>query len=189
MESPPRPPFCTKIHPNFSEVVQALAGQSIASITRAIFASEGLLDAVLQKVIDILDMELVQLTKRNTNPPSLFRQIPLDDTLPQFRWYNCIDELKVKAPSALQLASALVSKNDNGNQKKCGDAHFPGICMLIGIMLKERNREMCGIQTLLSLILFSSCVQKQVICENHYIVDTHKLSIFSFFRSTLGLTM
>ena len=33
--------------------------------------------------------------------------------------------------------------------------------MATAIMLKERNREMCGIQTLLSLILFSSHVQKQ----------------------------
>ena len=46
----------------------------------------------------------------------------------------------------------------NRNQQKRGDAH----CMLMAILLKERNREMCGVQTLLSLILFSSRVQKQV---------------------------
>ena len=71
-------------------------------------------------------------------------------------------ELKVKAPLTLQLVTALVSKNDSRNKQKCGDAHYPGICMAIAIMLKERDREMCGIQTLLSLILFSSRVQKQV---------------------------
>ena len=162
MESPSRPPFHAKIPPTFSKVVRALAGGNITLIARAIFASECLLDAVLQKVIATLDMELVQLTKRNANPPSLFRRVPLDDSLTQFRWCDCIDELKVKAPKTLQLVLALVSKNDDRNNKKCGDAHFPGICMLIAIMLKERNREMCGIQTLLSLILFSSRVQKQV---------------------------
>ncbi len=34
--------------------------------------------------------------------------------------------------------------------------------MAIAVLLKERYREMCGIQTMLSLVLFTSRVQKQV---------------------------
>ena len=161
METPSRPSFHAKLDPSFSRIGRALAGGNLASISRAVFACEGLWDAVLRKVTATLDAELIQLSKRNTHPPSLFRHIPID-ALPQFRWCDCIAELKVKAPLTLQLVTALVSKNDSRNKQKCGDAHYPGICMAIAIMLKERNREMCGIQTLLSLILFSSRVQKQV---------------------------
>jgi hypothetical protein len=127
------------------------------------------LDAVLQKVISILDVELVQLTKRKTNPPSQFRRVPLDDTLPQFRWYDCIDELKVKSPRTLQLVSALVSKNDDRNQRKRGDAHFIGICML-AIMLKKRK---CVAFKRYSLLLFSSRAQKQVRCVSISKDDTY----------------
>ena len=114
---------------------------------------------MVQKVIATLDAELVQLCKRNMNPPSLFRRVPID-TLPEFRWCDCIAELYLKAPLLLQLITSLVSKNDGRNKQKCGDTHYPGICMAISIMLNERNREMFRIQILLSLILFSLRVQK-----------------------------
>ena len=103
-----------------------------------------------------------------------------DESLPQLSWCDCIAELKVKAPVILQLVSTLVSKNDNRNQQKRGDAH----CMLMAILLKERNREMCGVQTLLSLILFSSCVQKQV---SHNVCKTSVSMILLLYRSILGL--
>ena len=60
------------------------------------------------------------------------------------------------------VVTSLVSKNDPRNTRKTGRAHYPSICTGIAIILKERNREMCGIQTLLSLVLFTSRVQKQV---------------------------
>ena len=107
----------------------------------------------------MLDAELTELCKRNT--PSLFRSVPVD-AMCYFEWNSCIEELLLKAPTFLKIITSLVSKNDHRNQSKCGSAHYPGICTAIAIILKERNREMCSIQTLLSLVMFTSRVQKQV---------------------------
>ena len=161
MDTPSRPTFHAKLDPSLSRIGRALVGGNLVSLSKAVCACKGLWDAVLQKLTTTLDAELIQLCKRNTNPPSLFRRMTID-RLPQFKWSDCIAELQAKAPITLQLVTALVSANDSRNKQKCRDAHFPGICMIIATLLKERNREMCGIQTLLSLILFSSRVQKQV---------------------------
>ena len=56
----------------------------------------------------------------------------------------------------------IVNRNDYRNQHKQGERHHPGICMAIATLLKERNHEMCGVQTYLSLVLFSSRVHKEV---------------------------
>ena len=49
---------------------------------------------------------------------------------------------------------------DHRNANKRGERHYPGICMATAILLKERNR---GIQAFLSLVLFSSRVQKMCV--------------------------
>jgi len=175
VETASRPSFHAELNPSLSQIGRALAGGNLAAISRAIFACESLRDVILQKVTSIIDAELMHLCKRNANPPSLFRRVPID-ALPEFRWCNCIAELKLKVPTLLQLVSALVSKNDSRNKQKHGEVHHPGICMAIAVMLKERNREMCGIQTLLSVILFSSRVQKQVSNNEwfvHAILNVH----------------
>jgi len=41
-------------------------------------------------------------------------------------------------------------------------AHYPGICITVAVFLKERNWEMCGMQSLISL-LYSSHIEKQII--------------------------
>ena len=94
--------------------------------------------------------------------PTIFVPSNPIEKVSDFRWCDCIAELKLKAPILLEVVSALVSCNDSRNKQKRGDVHNPGICMAIAILLKERNREMCGIQTLVSLVLFTSRVQKQV---------------------------
>ena len=159
VESLTQSPFRATIPTSLTKIVRVFAGGSLASITKAIFAYRELWDSLLQKVTSTLDEEFTQLSKRSSHPTSLFCRIPLADTLPQLRWSDYVAELEKKAPVTLQL---IVSKKDSRNQKKCGNPHFPGICMSIAIRLKERNREMCHIQTLLSLLLFSLCVQKQV---------------------------
>lgn len=73
-----------------------------------------------------------------------------------------MSELEQKAPLLLQIMSSIVSTNDHRNQHKVGVKHYPGICMATGVLLKERNREICGIQSLLSLLLFLSHAEKKV---------------------------
>ena len=53
--------------------------------------------------------------------------------------------------------------------------HYPGLCMSVAILLKERNREMSGLQYIVSLLLYSSHVDKQVSDRNALMhVDNHK---------------
>ena len=62
-------------------------------------------------------------------------------------------ELRKNAPTLLKLLYLLVSQSDNRNKVKKGDKHNPGVCMAVGLLLKERNMAMSGLQTV-SAFLF-----------------------------------
>lgn len=55
-----------------------------------------------------------------------------------------------------------MSHTDHRNDMKLGEIHQPAICMAVAILLKERNQEMVGLQTCVSLLLYISRAQKQV---------------------------
>lgn len=122
-------------------------------------AHDGIREQILLKLIEQINAECGKLCQRAN--ASLFRKIPVS-SLPEFKWDSCIKELEVKAPTLLKLLTMIVSTNDHRNQHKRGERHYPGICIAIATLLKERNREMNGIQTFISLVLFTSRVQKQV---------------------------
>ena len=67
-----------------------------------------------------------------------------------------------KAPVFLQFCRAIVEHGDHRNEKKKGSVHLPAICMTVAVLLNERNREMVGLQTCISLLLYASNAQKQV---------------------------
>ena len=75
---------------------------------------------------------------------------------------------KIKKP--LIVSNCHRYHNDHRNNNKKGTHHIPGVCMAIAILL-ERNREMCGIQSLLPLILFQSHAQKRVCMQSYYTVE------------------
>lgn len=131
----------------------------MVAISKAVYACEALRNVLVQNITATLDAELIELCTRNS--PSKFRRIPID-AMTQFDWCDFIAELQLKAPTLLKIVTTLVSKNDFRNKRKTGNAHFPGICTAIAVILKERNREMCSVQTLLSMVIFTSRVQKQV---------------------------
>lgn len=155
-------PFTKELDMGFSSLGRALAGGHLPTIAKAVLSHEGLKELIMLKMIDAIDLEASKLCQYNSDSPSLFRKIKVE-RLPEFSWDSCISELQSKAPILLRILSTLASRNDHRNQHKKGAAHYPGICMAIATILKERNREMCGIQRLVSLILFTSRVQKQVI--------------------------
>ncbi len=66
--------------------------------------------------------------------------------------------MQVKSPS---IVSKIVSHGDKRNSRQLKH-HFAGVCMATAILLKERNKDMTGIQTLIFLLLFTSNIQKQV---------------------------
>ena len=74
------------------------------------------------------------------------------------------EELQQKAPLVFSVLLSIASRNDNRNAVKVATAHYPGICSVAAILLKERNREMCGLQSLVSLLMFSCHAEKQVHC-------------------------
>lgn len=116
---------------------------------------------MVKEVLDLVDAECSTLCSKTTGSVSPFRVIPIQD-LPDFTWNIFADDLKAKAPTLYALASGIVSHSDHRNATKKGDAHIPSICMAIGALLKERNREMCGIQSVVSVALFASQVPKKV---------------------------
>ena len=120
---------------------------------------------LIDMIVDLVGEECTKICRRSN--ASLFRQISIEK-VEEFAWSSYISELERKCPVLLQLLTSVVSVNDIRNSKertghkKKAKNHNPGICTAIAILLKERNREMCGVQTYLSLVLFSSHVQKKV---------------------------
>lgn len=100
------------------------------------------------------------------NALSPFRKIPVDH-FPTFQWVSLIGHLSAKAPHHTSSHSfLLLLPSDHHNQNKGDSVHYLGMCMAIVIHLKERNREMCGIQSLISTLLYHTHVEKQVCAHN-----------------------
>ena len=114
---------------------------------------------MIKKVVTIVNDECLDLCRRSQ--PSLFRKSTPSDYL-NFRWSNYSCELESRAPVIFELFKTIVSHGDKRNENKKGDVHLPAICMAVSVLLKERNREMVGVQTCISLLLYSSRAQKQV---------------------------
>ena len=102
---------------------------------------------------------------RKRKPVSLFRKIPVNK-LAEFKWAEMIAELEHDAPLLLKILHCMVAKNNSRNKCKVGAARYPGICTAVSVVLKERNREMCGLQSCLSVLMYSCHCEKQVTQNN-----------------------
>lgn len=154
-------PFSKELDVGFCRLGRALVGGHLPTIANVVMANENLKELVMLRLLDMLDVKASRLCQHNSDSPSPFRKVAAGK-LPEFSWGIFITELQTKAPVLFRVMTSLVSRNDHRNQQKKGAAHYPGICMAVAIMLKERNREICGIQRMISPILFTSRVQKQV---------------------------
>lgn len=137
-----------------SKIGRALAGGHLPFLAKAVVGHECLYELVFLHILDRIDAECNTLCQRNAVPPSVFWKIPVSQ-LGVFDWKSCMDELLSKAPSLLQILTKITSHSDHCN-KNMNSAHFPSICMAAAVILKERNKNMCGVQSLLSLLLFAS---------------------------------
>ena len=149
----------SRLNDEESEVERALAGGHIPSIAKALIQHSELRESILQLFLREIEAECATLCRKKS--PSLFRKLSANDLM-EFEWEKVIVELEERAPLFLRIYSSIVSVNDYRNQHKFGAHHHPGICMATAIILKERNREICGLQSLISLLLFSSHVEKKV---------------------------
>ena len=163
-------PLTSTLSPDLQKIGRDLKGGNIHSIARAVFAHQELQKCITTKFLDAITAECSVLCRKNPTNPSPFRRIGVDG-LGEFTLEAFIQELKTHAPTLFQIASVIASHNDHKNESKKGSQHHPGICMALAILLKERNREMCGLQTVVSIAMFSSRVQKKVCvnCREMYI--------------------
>ncbi len=152
-------PYSRVLDGSFSRIGRAIAGGSNDAIVRSLFSHDTLRNLLINKVFSIIDDECLTLCRRSE--PSIFRKSDATDYL-DFKWLKYINEMESKSPVLLRLCKLIVSHGDKRNSVKHGSIHFPGICTAISVLLKERNREIVGLQTCISMVLYTSRVQKQV---------------------------
>ncbi len=141
----------------------SLVGGDAQSIASSIMEVQVLKEAVFTYFLQTISDECNRLCQ--TSCTSLFRAIPVT-SLANIKWVEFIAELGSKAPILLQSIFFLVSVNDTRNTTKVGAVHFPGICATVAVLLKERCREMCGVQSLVSVLMYACHCEKQVYKKN-----------------------
>ena len=133
-------------------------------------------EQVIDRVLTIIDDECSVLCSRAQ--PTPFRSCQVSE-LSSFTWDQYIQEMERKSPTLLRLLKKVACHSDHRNEQKKADRHIPGICMCVAVLLKERNREIVGVQTHISLALFTSRVHK----------DVSKLHSYSLYISMLSLNV
>ena len=149
------------VDPELEKVAKALAGGNLHSICRAVFSNSRLRDEAVSCVSKMVDDECGLLCSKSAQPVSLFRSMTLEQA-ESFSWRLTITELETKAPTLYHILSSAVTHSLKRNKHKKGERQFPGLCTAVAILLKERNRVMCGVQSYLSSALFSTHLQKKV---------------------------
>ena len=142
-----------------AKVGRALASGNLPSLAKAVMKHQALAKLIIAQITNKVDNECNSLCQRSV--PSIFRKVPVSQ-MPEFKWEQCVEELRKSAPLMLQILTTITSKNDTRNKSKRGSTHYPGVCFACAVLLKERNREMCGIQSIVSLFLMVSGVEKKV---------------------------
>lgn len=186
MKTPSRStPWTTVLPQDETKIGRALAGGHLPSIAKSILSHEKLRELLFKHFLTQIETECSRLCQRHPNS-SVFRKIS-QPLLADFDWKVFIEDLQTKAPTFFQILSTITSHGDRRNKTKVGNAHNPGICMAAAVILKERNREMSGVQSLISFLLFASHVNKQVnkYCnnvkpDNIYIHIHTQMSIYRF---------
>ena len=142
------------------QVGRALLGGHAASIAKTVLHMDDVRESIIVQLLRELNEECNDLCKR-ISPTSPFQTLNVD-MMANFKWTIMIDDLQIRAPLFYKVLDTLTSKSDLRNIKKVGAAHYPGICCAAAVILKERNREMCGLQSLVSLLMHACHCEKQV---------------------------
>ena len=105
-------PFTTELPADLLKIGRALAGGHMPTIAKAVFSYAPLKQEIMLKVLDTVSSECGDLCKKGSTNISCFRNIPLEK-MAEFERAKCIDDLKKKAPTLLQLFSTIVQHNDH----------------------------------------------------------------------------
>lgn len=142
-------------------MARQLLGGHTPSIAKAVMAIDKLRETLFSMFLDTINAECSNLCQRAPENVSSFRKIPLSQRV-DFKWSLLMNDLENRAPLLLKTLSSIASRNDHRNQKKVNTSHHPAICMAAAVILKERNREMCGLQSVISCLMYSSHCEKKV---------------------------
>ncbi|KAL5509486.1 hypothetical protein EMCRGX_G004873 [Ephydatia muelleri] len=153
----------TVVSREYEKIVKALAGDNKKSICRAIFANPHLRQEAVSKVSRMVSDECSLLCKKNAQPVSLFHHMSLKQA-ENFSWTRAISKIRTKAPTLFSIMNNCVvtRRSASKNKHKKGDAQYPGWCTAVAILLNERSRVMCGVQSYVSSVLFSTKIHKKV---------------------------
>ena len=141
-------------------------GGHAPSIAKAVMALNDVCESLFSLFLDAINEECNNLCRKSPGNSSLFRKMPLSQIV-NFNWSVLVTELESRAPLLFKALSSIAAHNDHQNKSKVGATHHPGICMAAAVILKERNREMCGVQSVLSLLMYSCHCEKKVLLELH----------------------
>ena len=136
-----------------------MLGGHAPSIGTAVLAMEAVKDAVFTSFLESINRECSLLCQSTTI--SRFRHIPPEE-MASFKWDELMDELRSNSPLLLKVLTSVAVRNDHRNKKKVGSAHYPGIATAAAVLLKERNCHVSGVQSLVSMLMYSSHCEKQV---------------------------
>ena len=160
VSTPSQPASYTKIlGAAEGKVARALLGGHSVSIAKAVLSENDLKEAIIKQVLRELNDECTNLCKKTITSP--FCTIPTDE-LANFKWKDMVTDIQLKAPLLFTILHGIAARNDHRNVVKVGAAHYPGICTAAAILLKERSRHMCGLQSLVSIMMYSCHAEKQV---------------------------
>ena len=161
VSTPTRAPFTNMLGEREGKVARHLLGGHAPSIAKAVMAMDDVRESLFSLFLDAINEECNNLCRRSPTNSSLFRKMPLSQIV-DFKWSALVSELESRAPLLFKALSSIAAHSDNRNKSKVGVAHHPGICMAVAIILKERNREMCGVQSVASLLMYSYHCEKKV---------------------------
>ena len=120
---------------------------------------EAVKDAIFTTFLESIHQECSVLCQAAIT--SKLRNFPAD-ALASFKWDDFIEELRSKSPLLLKVLTCIAVRNDHRNKKEVGSAHFAGIVTGAAVLLKERNTHVSGVQSLVSMLMYSCHCEKQV---------------------------
>ena len=142
-----------------SKLVGALVRHHTPSIVNAAIEIPGVKDELFSYFSHLIVTECQVLCQKK--PPSLFRHVPVEK-IDDFEWEDLMKELQSRAPLLLKVLSAIVARVDPRCEKKSSTILYPAIVTAVAVLLKGRNREMCGVQSIVSCLMYACHCEKQV---------------------------
>ena len=121
--------------------------------------TEGVRDEVFQCFLRHIESECTVLCQKES--PSLFRRTSAKE-IDQFNWRSLHLELEMKAPLLLKVLSMVAIRTDARCEPRLPMSHHPAVVTSSAVLLKARNREMCGLQFNVSCLLYACHCEKQV---------------------------